>query len=237
MSELPPEGGIGPITRESTASVIARQLRTAMEDGSLPPGAQIAERELAGRMRVSRGPLREAMQRLVQEGLLQSEHNRGLFVTEFGPDDLHDIYLARTAIERAAAAAILDNDAASSAKRLKQVHRRMVMAAKKRDLDELTDADLGFHELLVAESQSARLQRMHKTLLVETKMCLSRLAGMYEEVDHVVAEHGAIVDAIADADRARLNELITEHANDALARLAPAPLSADQVRPKRITHL
>ncbi|MGH3478799.1 MAG: GntR family transcriptional regulator, partial [Nocardioidaceae bacterium] len=103
------------ITRESTSSVIARQLRNAIIHGSIPPGAQLGEAELAGRLGVSRGPLREAMQRLVQEGLLRSEPNRGLFVIELTDDDVYDIYLARTAIERGAVAAILDADPVRSA--------------------------------------------------------------------------------------------------------------------------
>src|SRR5437764_12480163 len=91
---------IEPVNRESTAAIIARQLREAIMNGSLPPGAQLGETELAGQFRVSRGPLREAMQRLVSEGLLRSERHRGLFVSDLEPADIHDIYTARLAGDR-----------------------------------------------------------------------------------------------------------------------------------------
>jgi DNA-binding GntR family transcriptional regulator len=68
---------IEPVSRESTAAVIARQLRDAIMTGALPPGTQLGETELASRFQVSRGPLREAMQHLVSEGLLRSEQPAG----------------------------------------------------------------------------------------------------------------------------------------------------------------
>lgn len=237
MGDHTPEDGIGPVSRESTASVIARRLRHAMEDGSLEPGTQLGERDLAGRMRVSRGPLREAMQRLVQEGLLRSEPNRGLFVIDYDFDDVYDIYLARTAIERAAAAAVLDLDPASTATKLRRAHTRMVDAAAAADFRAFADADLAFHEILVADAQSSRLKRIHDTLLVETRMCLAKLERSNSAVDHFLKEHGAIVEAILDGDRGRLNELITEHANDALARLANSDTVEGKPRTRRVSHL
>ena len=54
--------------------------------GALEPGAQLGEAELAAHFQVSRGPLREAMQRLVSEGILHSIRHRGIFVTELTLD-------------------------------------------------------------------------------------------------------------------------------------------------------
>ena len=77
MSEL---GELEPVARQSTAELIADQMRSAIMYGVFAPGTQLGEAELAARFGVSRGPLREAMQRLVQEGLLRGERHRGLFV-------------------------------------------------------------------------------------------------------------------------------------------------------------
>jgi DNA-binding GntR family transcriptional regulator len=216
------------ITRESTSSVIARQLRNAIIHGSIQPGAQLGEAELANRLGVSRGPLREAMQRLVQEGLLRSEPNRGLFVIELTADDVFDIYLARTAIERAAVAAIVDRDRLGSAAVLAKAHAALARAAKRGDAKAVSDADLAFHQTLVAEARSPRLLRMHDTLLAETQMCLAALELADYVPDDVVAEHGAIVDALRAGDRRRIERLLTSHADDALRRLVP-----DRVKSRR----
>jgi DNA-binding GntR family transcriptional regulator len=216
------------ITRESTASVIARQLRSAIIHGSIEPGAQLGEAELANRLGVSRGPLREAMQRLVQEGLLRSEPNRGLFVIELTANDVEDIYLARAAVERAAVAAILEDDPDRSAETLRKAHEAMARAAKRVDAKALSDADLSFHQALVGEAGSPRLKRMHDTLLAETRMCLTALELTdYLPID-VVDEHGEIVEAIQARDKRRLERLLTSHTEDALRRLVP-----DRGKPRR----
>ncbi len=218
------------ITRESTASVIARQLRNAIIHGSIRPGAQLGEAELAGRLGVSRGPLREAMQRLVQEGLLRSEPNRGLFVIELTADDVLDIYLARTAIERAAVTALLNGDPARSAAVLAKAHAALARAAKRGDPKAVGDADLAFHQALVGEARSPRLKRMHDTLLAETRMCLTALELSDYPAADVVTEHGAIVEAIRAGDRRRIERLLTSHADDALRRLVPDRV---KVKPRR----
>jgi DNA-binding GntR family transcriptional regulator len=214
---------LGPLNPESTASVIARRLRTAIMQGLLPPGRQLNEADLAGRFGVSRGPLREAMQRLVQEGLLRSERNRGLFVISLTPDDIRDIYTARAAVERAAVALILRRDPVQAAARLDQVHREMKEAALRMDFHALSDRDLRFHEVLVAASGSPRLMRMHGTLLVESRMCMTELERTYRLPDEVVNEHGALMEAIGAGDEARLLPLIDAHMQDALRRLTPQP--------------
>ncbi|MGA9101053.1 GntR family transcriptional regulator [Aeromicrobium sp.] len=212
-----------PVHQESTAALIARQLRDAIMHGRLAPGAQLSEADLSAQFGVSRGPLREAMQRLVQEGLLRSERNRGLFVIELAEDDVRDVYAARLAIESAAATMILRSGDPVALAELRSACEAMTKAAKKKDMVGLSDADLRFHEVLVTQSGSPRLNRMHETLIVETRMCMTALQDKYHMPVDVVLEHAAIVDAIEAKDEALVLRKIDEHMQDALSRLAPAP--------------
>lgn len=210
-----------PVNRESTPSIIARKLRTAIAKGQLAPGSQLAEAELARELGVSRGPLREAMQRLTQEGLLTSIRNRGLFVVELTEDDVRDIYLARTAVERAAASLVVAKDPAGAAGGLAGVLEKMARAAETDDQAGIGKADLEFHELLVQLSDSPRLIRMHQTLLTETRMCVSALTGTYPTREDRIPEHAEIVDSIRAGDSDLVDELLLAHMDDALARLTP----------------
>ncbi|MGH3713576.1 MAG: GntR family transcriptional regulator [Micromonosporaceae bacterium] len=211
---------IAPVARESTAGIIARQLRHAIVTGALAPGTQLTEAELAARFEVSRGPLREAMQRLVQEGLLRSELHRGLFVIELTAEDVDDVYLARTAVERAALLRILASPqrCADAAAQLAEVQAAMAAAP---DGDALSDADLQFHEVLVAASGSKRLVRMAQTLLIETRLCLTALQQTERGLADRVAEHQRIVDAIRAGDEPLAVSLLTAHMHDAVTRLTP----------------
>jgi len=209
------------VSRQSTPSLIAGHLRSAITHGVLAPGSQLGEAELAAQFGVSRGPLREAMQRLVQEGLLRSERNRGLFVISLEPEDVRDIYTARAAVERAAVSLIVKGDRHAAADRLKVVHDEMVVAAERGDRAGLSDADLRFHETLVGLSGSPRLARMHGTLLVETRMCLTALQNTDRPSAEAVEEHGELVEAVRAGDKRRLIRLIDAHMDDALRRLIP----------------
>ena len=220
-------GQLTPVPRTSTAELIAEQLRSAIMYGSLAPGDQLGEADLAGRLGVSRGPLREAMQRLVQEGLLRSERHRGLFVRELTPDDVHDIYVARLAVERTACELIMRGNRGEAVARLTPVVQRLAEAAATGDRRSMSDADQEFHRTLVSCSGNGRLERMARTLLVETRMCLTVMQEAYPEPAELLEEHRRILDAIADGSQERLLHLIEAHMTDTVARInggaPPAP--------------
>ncbi len=211
-----------PVNRDSTAAIIAGQLRAAIMTGALPPGTQLGETDLAARFQVSRGPLREAMQRLVQEGLLRSERHRGLFVIELEPADVFDIYVTRNAIEQAAARLILRaNRGPTVADRLADIHAELAAAIRAGDAGATSDVDARFHEEFVRASGSTRLTRMASTLLVESRMCISAPQRTYQPDEDQLAEHGAIIDGLRAGNEIALLKLIESHMDDAVVRLVP----------------
>jgi DNA-binding GntR family transcriptional regulator len=211
-----------PVERRSTAAIVADRIREAIMRGTLPPGTQLGEVELATRLGVSRGPLREAMQRLVAEGLLRSERHRGLFVRDLDAADVRDVYIARTAVERAAGLLLMSGDRAAAAGKLTAALVAMEEAAG--DPVALADADHAFHAELVAASGSPRLRRMADALLVETRMCLAVLQDTVPPPDALLAEHRALRDAVRDGNVERLTAVLEAHMADAVERIL-APLT------------
>jgi DNA-binding GntR family transcriptional regulator len=208
-----------PLKREPATSMIASRLTDAIMDGTFRPGSQLAEAELAAQLGVSRGPLREALQRLVQQGIARSVPHRGVFVMNLDEDDVRDIYLARTAIESAACRLVLQQHPQRTADRLALVHDAMAAAADTGDLAALSAADMELHQVLVEESGSLRLKRMAETLFVETRMCMSALADKYPTPVEMVEEHASIIEALRAGDEERLYFLLDEHMQDAVRRL------------------
>jgi DNA-binding GntR family transcriptional regulator len=211
--------GLHPITQESTPALIAAQLREHISEGSMAPGSQLVEMEIAGALGVSRGPVREAIQRLTQEGLLVSIRNRGVFVADFGESDIRDIYEARTAVEKAAAGVLVSGDHHEAGLALLTRVEDMEAARLHSDSEAMSEADVAFHQKLVAMASSPRLSRMHGTLLTETRMCLNRLEGRYLDESVRVAEHRHIAEALREGNRELLMTLLDAHKDDALARL------------------
>lgn len=213
------DAGFEPLSRPSTPELIAERLRAAIIRGRLAPGQQLGEASLAAQFEVSRGPLREAMQRLVAEGLLRSERNRGIFVVELTDDDVHDVYRARKTIERAALTEVLRGDPGAAATRLRAPVEAMRVAATRGDEAAVADADQEFHEVLVDCAGSPRLHRAMRTLLSETRILLGELEEAYPDLGEQVAEHVVLRKAIGDGNEAVAIRLIEEHMDDAVRRL------------------
>jgi DNA-binding GntR family transcriptional regulator len=208
-----------PVSRESTVSIIARQLRTAIAEGVFPPGLQLAEVELAAQLQVSRGPLREAMQRLFQEGLLSGQRNRGLFVPVLGEDDVHDIYLARAAVERAAVSRVIERDDPELVAPLRETVAEMRGAVEHSDLKLVADLDFEFHRRLVAAAGSPRLVRMYGTLVVETRMCIGAAEHTYDVPLDLVEAHSKIVEGIESGELDTAVAAIDAHIHGFLDRV------------------
>lgn len=208
-----------PVNRQSTAEVIADRLRTAIMRGALAPGAQLGEADLAAHFQVSRGPVREAMQRLVSEGLLRSVRHRGIFVVELTFDDIVDVYRARSVIERGAVELILTGNRAAAHAALGPSVDTMVAAADRGDAVGVSDADQEFHQVLVESSGSPRLVRAARTLLIETRMCLGALQTTYPDVREQAHEHVELREAILNAPPKQVFALLAAHMDDAVRRL------------------
>jgi len=201
--------------------LVADRLREGILDGTFPPRTQLSEVALSQQLSVSRGPIREAMQRLLQEGLLRGERNRGVFVIELGASDARDIYLARSAVERSAAAIVTAEATDDDFATLQAAVDKLADAVDSNWVD-LTNLDLQFHLALVAAAASPRLDRMFRTLVAETQLCIARLEPFYPGREEVVREHQEILDAIRARNPDEVDRLVAAHMDVSAERLSEA---------------
>lgn len=226
MSDLPVPPRLTPVVQQSTPVIIAAAVREAIARGDFPPGSQMYETQLAEQLGVSRGPLREGLQRLTQEGILVPIRHRGLFVVELTPDNVRDMYLARDAVERYAMAVVVAKASTATADALEPLLTQMEQAAQAGDSRQVGECDIRFHEVLVGHAGSERLVRLHATQVVEARLCIHALGSAQDDDLHRVLEHRAITDAIRRGDDAEADRLLHLHMTDAvrdLLRLADAP--------------
>jgi DNA-binding GntR family transcriptional regulator len=205
-----------------TAQLIADQLREQIVQGTFRPGQQINESAVASQLRTSRGPLREALQRLCQEGLLVSHRNRGVFVTELSTADIREIYEVRESVETAAANTLLDGSQEQlqdTCEVLKKVIRDMAKQVAVSDWQELARLDMQFHTSFVAGTGNTRLIRIYETLAAESRMCILNLEVSYPWVDVLVEEHQKVLDLLEAGDRKGLLKAIKRHMQKAVEDL------------------
>jgi DNA-binding GntR family transcriptional regulator len=205
-----------------TAQLIADQLRELIVQGTFRQGQQINESAVASQLRTSRGPLREALQRLSQEGILVSHRNRGVFVLELSSDDVKEIYAVREAVELAAANMLMDagqEKISDTCDVLKGIIKDMAKQVAVSDWPAIARLDMQFHTSLVAGTGNSRLIRIYNTLAAESRMCILNLEVSYPRVDALVQEHQILLDLLEAGDRKGLQHAITRHLRQAVEDL------------------
>jgi DNA-binding GntR family transcriptional regulator len=218
MSNVDRFQSLEPVNRQATAAVIAERIREGITDGRFRAGDQLGEAQLAAALGVSRGPVREALQRLIQEGLLRNEPNRGVFVEGLDADEIRDVYYARTIVERAAAARLLERKDEAAIGELERCFQEMGRAARKRDVAAVARWDLEFHKALTVAAHSKRLTRMFETLLTETRIALTSGGKELQLDTTIIEEHRALLDALRAGDRRRALVLVEKHMESGIRR-------------------
>src|SRR6476469_7811948 len=87
------------VPKRTLRAQIAERLRAAILTGDIPPGASLVETALSERFDVSRGPLREALRQLIEDGLVVTVPYTGTHVASLSVEDVREIYSLRTALE------------------------------------------------------------------------------------------------------------------------------------------
>jgi DNA-binding GntR family transcriptional regulator len=210
---------LSPNRAKGTASLIAEQLRDLILDGSLQPGEQVNEVHVAARLEVSRGPVREAIQRLVQEGLLDQVRNRGTSVVMLDSEDIADVYQGRLALEREAARLVFERDTDQLLDELEAILVRMSWALDQGEWADVTRTDLAFHHTIVDSVGSRRMSRMFATLAAETLLCLQRFERIYDRREQVIEQHQRLADLLRAGDADAFLGEIDWHLRNSVIRL------------------
>lgn len=208
------------VARPSTVDLIAAELRKAIFTGALPVGSPIGEVEMSSQLGVSRSPLRESTQRLVQEGLLTASPGRGMRVSVIGGEHVADVYHARLAIECQAVRLIVTAGTTSVIDALTRAYDHLVAVSEGTDARAIGDADIEFHRVLVDAAGSRRLSHYMATLAIETRIASLSDPGGYTVRRSVSGTYRELLDAIAAGDVSASFSALERQFAEAVARLA-----------------
>ena len=176
--------------------------------GVLQPREQISERYLVTRFGVSRTPVREALKRLLDRGLVRAGPKGVAVVAELERDDVHKLYEVRLAIEALAAPLTAANITAPDLARLRRINKRFRDAVRRRNLAEMLDVRAEFHAITAAASGNPWLAEI-MTMLRDRAYPVRHLhwqdAGRAALTTTV---HDAMIDALARRDGKRYRELV-----------------------------
>ncbi|MCK2243392.1 MULTISPECIES: GntR family transcriptional regulator [unclassified Crossiella] len=207
-----------PADRRGLADEVADRIRAAIFDGAFPPGAPLREVDLAARLEVSRGPIREALAKLEREGLVRTQWHRGATVTTLSAEDAEELYTLREALERLAVARFHSHATPADLAALAEIVDRMHTAATEHDLLRL---DLEFHDTVYAATRHDRLNQAWSAIRAQIILfLLSRIAISTDYRHQVPGEHRSLVAALRAGDPRHSTELFVAHLRLAYDRLS-----------------
>lgn len=194
-------------------------LRSAITSGQYRPGDHLGEVELAGRLGVSRGTVREALRHLQQEGLVTAGARGMLRVHSLSPAEIRDLFQVRAALEGLAVTLLTASpkrDAAVAALRT----ALGALDDQHGDVSGHIDADLAFHQLLCELSGNSVLLDAWRHL--EGRVRITILADGDDQHPRLMSasHHAPIVDAIEAGDAGSAVKVVQDHMAHAAERLA-----------------
>lgn len=211
------------LRRSQTLTTIVRdEVFQLIASGALGAGDRINESELATRLGVSRGPVREACRSLEEAGLLVSVVNQGVYVREMTLDDARELYEVRAALSglmgRLAAARMTD----LQVKQLENQLTAMEQAAGARDMPQYYALNLQFHEAIMKMADNDKLSGIYMSVVNQTHLFRRRGMVQQESLQLSNAEHRRIVQALKARDGEQAERALTEHVHRGWERLAQA---------------
>jgi DNA-binding GntR family transcriptional regulator len=193
--------------------------------GEVAPGARIRDIEWAKRLGVSRTPVREAMRRLQQEGILIPLSPGGYQVKTIGDEDLKNLYVCRGSLERAATIQAAGKCTTEELAALRDFVAECDRAIAKKDFRKAFALNTAFHDKIVALARNSYLTATYtvikRHIIFARQGLLNSLGGeematsLYRQrLERKQAQHKAIVKAMAAGDPARAGSLMEEHLED-----------------------
>ncbi|PXY18296.1 hypothetical protein BA062_35720 [Prauserella flavalba] len=197
-------------------------LRDMILDGTLAPGERLNEVHLSQALGISRGPLREAIQRLASEGLVEAVTHRGVYVRSFSPRELSDLYELRIALETHAVRLAARH---APEERIEELSRLLDHTESSMGVDTTGayPADQDFHARLAGLAAKPPLVVALTDVGRKIQLARARSAHQPRRARTALDEHRAIVTALTSRDGDHAAALIEAHLvsslNNALAVL------------------
>ena len=181
-------------------SGVTEALRLRIIDGTLSPGTRVSEEWVAGEMGVSRGPVREAIRELENEGLLVVNPYRGTFVKEISTSELRNVLIPiRLILESRACIIALPTMTETNFQAIADIVKAMDITATaggEGALIALVDLDVQYHHYLMSLSDQYHTMQLWKTIQPRIRVGFYRLGLRHTDYQEITLEHQILLDAL-----------------------------------------
>lgn len=198
-----------PAERPRLADHAYEEIRRNILGGLFPMGHRLLEVDLSRQLGMSRAPLREAIRRLVEEGLLEERPQKGVYVRQVTPTDIVDMYNTRMALEALAARLILRSGVPTDG--LRDVVERLEGHAVSGDERAVTAEGLNFHRVLCELSGNLIILEMFDSLAARLQVAIALHDAEVGDSFGVAHSHIEVLEALESGDEAAAVEAVGSH--------------------------
>lgn len=203
--------------QKTKMAVVAETLRSAILSGDLGPGERLTQEELAARFNVSMTPVREAIQQLVAEGILDQSPYKGVQVAEVTAQDATEIYLIRSSVEALAVKSGVPNLRISDVQHLRVLHTQIAELTEQGNIGQVRKLNYEFHFILYQAANMPRLYRIIQNLWAQSPW--DTLYVIPNRARRVVEEHQRVVSAIDQGDAQAAAQAMQSHLEAGMSML------------------
>lgn len=215
------------IERSKLGDSVYRLLWERILARELHPGQKLSDLRLSEELAVSRTPVREALHRLVQDGIVRAEPHRGFYVASFSARDVAEIYDLRANLEemalQAAAPKLSAKGLKSALADLDRVSRQLEAARTEQERMAASAAflriDQGFHRWLVEQAGNRRLTAMVEGLWAQIAVFQKAGAQVLDWTEQSIAQHHAMIEALLAGDLPAATRHLREHIDEVKERV------------------
>lgn len=189
-------------------------IKASIRNGTFEPGSQLVESQLARELNISQAPVREALKRLIHEGVVTHVPHRGSFVTAFSQEEAEQARTVRIALEGLAASLACGKVGAQVRRKLEGAIGQMHDAATADDIAGFRELDLLFHRTVVELSGNVYLPRMWEQIEPSLRSLHVLSDPNFEGDWHAVADsHKGLLGALDGGDPAIAERMFRAHSD------------------------
>ncbi len=201
---------------------IREYIKNCILNGEYNPGDKVNEMDIATRLNVSRAPVREALQHLVETGLLVSVPQKGKFITSLTAKEIYDSYITGGILEGATVASTIHlftgGDFAAMEKLVTEMERK---AKEPNAIHVLAELDNAFHDHMFSRSDNKLMRALSRRCCQGiSKFLLYRVWSTVFDPEEIHRRHKVILDAVITRDGALIEATIRAHYMEAGKRIA-----------------
>lgn len=215
-------------TNLTLADRVEEQLRTQIVAGMRATGSRLNEGEIASSFGVSRGPVREALQRLAHRGLVTLESHRGAFVRRLDLGEVKELFEVRIALEVEAARLAASRIDATGIRALSHLQEQLDSEVRGGPRPGVFDSH-DLHELIVEHAGNEQLAKLVRQVNSELRLARSR-SGSGQRAHEAVEEHRKLITCLTSGDAVGAGRAMREHLAAALQNTVHLLVDQDEER-------